>query len=349
MSIPQNLLHFSEDEANILRHSHSNFLYLFKTKPDDEDGTSFVKIGLTEKQTLLARLDDYKPYTNVALTIRPSKIHYIHTNDVRLRETLIKRVLNKHPEIEVYHNAEYFKGPYDILLKIFSLIALKDIEYLSRYSDIDQSLDLLNTILELEEPLSEEDSNCKTLSCSKCGKECKDKKGLTLHESKCEKVNKLNCSFCNALFQTNSSVIRHEKTCNAIKEEARRKEQEEKDIKHKNELRELKDSYEQQLSTLRESYEVQIRDIKQKTFEVNNFKNRCTDDIYNHPEYISIVKELEWTKQALKTKQNDYIDLIKKKDELKEQYDDLIIEYVDLTKETRNDKNEIIKLLKYMK
>jgi len=154
MSIPENLLHFSEDEANILCHNHSNFLYLFKTKLDDEDRTSFVKIGITEKQTLLARLDDYKPYTNVALTIRPSKIHYIHTKDVRLRETLIKRVLNKHPEIEAYHNAEYFKGPYDILLKVFSLIGLKDIEFLSRYSDIKQSLDLLNTILELEEPFT---------------------------------------------------------------------------------------------------------------------------------------------------------------------------------------------------
>jgi phage host-nuclease inhibitor protein Gam len=65
--------------------------------------------------------------------------------------------------------------------------------------------------------------------CSTCNKICKDRKGLTLHESKCDKVNTLICSPCKTEFKTHSSLVRHEKTCKAIKEEIERKQKKEQD------------------------------------------------------------------------------------------------------------------------
>jgi hypothetical protein len=83
--------------------------------------------------------------------------------------------------------------------------------------------------------------------CSSCGKICKDKRGLTLHESKCDKVSKNTCIPCGGVFKNNSSLVRHEKTCKVIKETLERKENEEKEIQRERRLEELKQLYEQKL------------------------------------------------------------------------------------------------------
>jgi hypothetical protein len=57
-----------------------------------------------------------------------------------------------------------------------------------------------------------------TLSCYKCGRHCKDKRGLKVHETRCQHTVKLKCSYCSSFFDTNESLNSHLEQCKAIKE-----------------------------------------------------------------------------------------------------------------------------------
>jgi hypothetical protein len=54
-------------------------------------------------------------------------------------------------------------------------------------------------------------------SCDRCGKECKDKRGLALHLKKCEGLKALDCEYCNQVFANPYSLSVHLTRCKAIK------------------------------------------------------------------------------------------------------------------------------------
>ena len=54
-------------------------------------------------------------------------------------------------------------------------------------------------------------------ACDRCGKECKDKRGLALHLKKCEGLKALDCEYCNQTFANPYSLSVHLTRCKAIK------------------------------------------------------------------------------------------------------------------------------------
>jgi hypothetical protein len=144
-------------------------------------------------------------------------------------------------------------------------------------------------------------------SCDRCGKECKDKRGLTLHIKKCDGNKPSQCEFCKEDFSNQYILAVHLTRCKIIKAQNKEKEviareetikklsslEEEnkqlkdllKDIefKHQKEVSDVKSSlridYEQQLK-IREndvsSYHIEIqtlsRDVKNKDQQLEELK-----------------------------------------------------------------------------
>lgn len=71
------------------------------------------------------------------------------------------------------------------------------------------------------------DSSSKSI-CSKCGKECKDKRGLSIHEGKCTGPEQFVCMYCNVGFCSKHSLSRHSKTCKHVEDYEAKEEKKEK-------------------------------------------------------------------------------------------------------------------------
>ncbi len=56
------------------------------------------------------------------------------------------------------------------------------------------------------------------LACSKCGKLCKDKRGLSVHEARCQITHKLRCTYCSSFFDSDHLLKTHLEQCKAIQE-----------------------------------------------------------------------------------------------------------------------------------
>ena len=144
-------------------------------------------------------------------------------------------------------------------------------------------------------------------SCDRCGKECKDKRGLTLHIKKCDGKKPNQCEFCNEEFANQYSLAVHLTRCKIIKAQNKEKEViareetikrlsskeeetrqlnerlKEMELKYQKDLEDIKKSlridYEQQLK-IREndvsSYHIEIqtlsRDVKNKDQQLEELK-----------------------------------------------------------------------------
>ena len=64
--------------------------------------------------------------------------------------------------------------------------------------------------------------------CLNCGKVCKDKRGLSIHEARCSGLSSFECSECGSVFQSFSNLKRHQTTCDKYKEIEMRKEYDER-------------------------------------------------------------------------------------------------------------------------
>ena len=117
--------------------------------------------------------------------------------------------------------------------------------------------------------------------CSTCSKICKDRKGLTLHESKCEKVNTLICGPCGAEFKTNSSLVRHEKTCKTIKEEIERKQKQEQEELLRRHIEQQKSELQKKIDSLNDmiriNQEANIKDIERREEERRSLETKLKE------------------------------------------------------------------------
>lgn len=55
-------------------------------------------------------------------------------------------------------------------------------------------------------------------NCSKCGKACKDKRGLRIHEARCSGLSSFDCEECGSSFQSFSNLKRHQSTCDKYRD-----------------------------------------------------------------------------------------------------------------------------------
>ena len=67
-----------------------------------------------------------------------------------------------------------------------------------------------------------------SLDCSKCGRVCKDRKGLSKHETCCTGVLDLTCpdADCKKMFTTRSNLYKHIRSCKVIKNKQAKEQQE---------------------------------------------------------------------------------------------------------------------------
>ena len=249
-------IHFSSFIKYIPSHTHSNFMYFFCTKPMSSNDRGSVKIGITETQTLHKRLSQYKHTKNIEISIIPVNIYYITTDNVANRETILKRMMASHPDMKCYQGSEYFEGKIDSMLNIFSYIALAsldeintlytkktfksifkrirtikyDVTYITEifpYTEDDNDLENIvdniesdNNSTSSEYQESESDTETDIIStdfpCSKCGRYCKDKRGLGIHEVVCKGTRDFICIYCNVSFCSRQSLSRHSKTCKHV-------------------------------------------------------------------------------------------------------------------------------------
>ena len=132
MALEQGKIYKSITANSIYRHEHSNFLYMFLTKPITKDGKASVKIGMTVKQTLSERMRGYC-YNEFDLSVTPSNILFIHTDNIVAREKLLKKLLNQHPSIFLYRGTEFFNGNYETLKTLFMSISILDSDSINNF------------------------------------------------------------------------------------------------------------------------------------------------------------------------------------------------------------------------
>jgi hypothetical protein len=249
-------IHFASFIKYIPSHTHSNFMYFFSTKPMSSNERGSVKIGITETQPLHKRLGQYKHVKNIEVSVIPVNIYYIHTDNVSKRESILKRMMNSHPDMKCYQGAEYFEGNIVIMLNMFAYIALAtldeidtlyvkksfksmfkritnikyDVIYLTEIfpytEDEDNDIERMILTIDTESECnfsdcdeSESDLGQTNYSCSKCKKYCKDRRGLSVHESKCGKTKKPICPHCNTEFLYLGSLHNHLNSCKVLKQE----------------------------------------------------------------------------------------------------------------------------------
>lgn len=163
-------------------------------------------------------------------------------------------------------------------------------------------------------------------NCSRCGKECKDKRGLSVHEASCKKNKNFHCPHCSILFACNTTLVRHIPVCsvkmqNDIKKEIEDKEQERR-IQYENTIKQLKE--ENQI--LQSSFSKRESDfLNEKEFLI-----RQTD--YN---IKTIEQEKKKTEEELNISKSQLEETIKETKVLRERLDQAFIE-------SKQDKNKIV-------
>jgi hypothetical protein len=139
--------------------------------------------------------------------------------------------------------------------------------------------------------------------CERCGKECKDKRGLTLHVKKCDGKKPNQCEFCSEEFANQYSLAVHLTRCKVVKAQNKEKE----DIAKEEMIKKLvhKEEENKQLRDLLKEMEIKyhkdITDIK-TSFRLNyeqQIKIRDNDVSSYHIEIQTLLRELKDKEQQI--------------------------------------------------
>ncbi len=118
--------------------------------------------------------------------------------------------------------------------------------------------------------------NTSNHSCSRCGKVCKDKRGLTLHLKSCEGIKVLTCEFCNGTFVNQYTLSVHMSRCNEGKRHIQEQEQllRDENQRLKDQLRELELKYQKEQADLKTSLRIDLeRQLKIRDNDVFSLIN----------------------------------------------------------------------------
>ncbi len=224
----------------------TSYLYFFLTDKQPNERQAFIKFGLTYRN-ISDRIVQYE-----SEGISPVNIYYISTDKIKLRETIIKEFYeqaDKYNDLPIWKHKgrEFYKGDLVLLTNIFlyvSSLSIVDLENV-RTRDLKEVMLLLkpinnyniqyhsNSISYISDPIQDDISvldssnpnssliqseieNAKYI-CTLCNKECKDKRGLAIHETNCKKVKpllkKFECQYCNNEFASKQSLQIHLEKC----------------------------------------------------------------------------------------------------------------------------------------
>ena len=113
-------------------------------------------------------------------------------------------------------------------------------------------------------------------SCSRCGKICKDKRGLTLHLKSCEGIKVLTCSYCNCTFVSQYTLSVHLFRCNQSKKHIKDQEQllHEENHSLKERLSQIESRHKTELSDLKNALRIDLeRQLKIRDNDVSSLIN----------------------------------------------------------------------------
>ena len=128
--------------------------------------------------------------------------------------------------------------------------------------------------------------------CSKCGKECKDKRGLSIHEGKCKETKKFICIYCNVEFCSRHSLSRHTNTCKHIQEYEAKEESKDK-------IQELEQKISAMMIRQKTVDQCHEFDIKRRQEAEDSLIKEKTDMISKIDNLNKIVSELEQERLSL--------------------------------------------------
>jgi hypothetical protein len=117
-------------------------------------------------------------------------------------------------------------------------------------------------------------------SCSRCGKICKDKRGLTLHLKSCEGIKVLTCSYCNCTFVNQYTLSVHLFRCNQSKKHIKDQEQllHEENHSLKERLSQIESRHQTELSDLKNALRIDLeRQLKIRDNDVSSLINEYKD------------------------------------------------------------------------
>ena len=145
-------------------------------------------------------------------------------------------------------------------------------------------------------------------TCSKCGKTCKDKRGLSVHEARCSGINSFNCEACGGgPFQSCSHLKRHHGSCDKYKEKIVRQEFSSLEDKWKTKVQEK----ENHIQRLQEN----IKDTELScSLRIDTISKEAKEETKTH------LVEIENLKASLKALQEKYELLETKKENIIDQY-----------------------------
>ncbi len=127
-------------------------------------------------------------------------------------------------------------------------------------------------------------------SCSKCGKICKDKRGLAIHEARCgiiKEEKRYVCEYCDLEVKNNDNLQRHLNVC---------KKKKDKEVEDKKQ--EITVSYQTQINDLHREYERRLmteQDLYRREKEWNNTINKS-----NIERITMLEKQVRQLEQELK-------------------------------------------------
>jgi hypothetical protein len=144
--------------------------------------------------------------------------------------------------------------------------------------------------------MSQLDNIDRGYSCTKCGRQCKDKKGQSLHENKCGVERSRICTYCNSTFASVDNLNRHYLSCKlyqkAKEEETKANEKAAVDqsiLKIKEEYEEKIKQYEQRISPCSLQNELDL--VNQQNKEQKKLLQEYTEKIYKLETRIEYLNE----------------------------------------------------------
>jgi hypothetical protein len=134
--------------------------------------------------------------------------------------------------------------------------------------------------------------------CSKCNKQCKDKRGLSIHENKCgiiKETKEFICEYCNVRFSTNQTLQHHTHICSSRIEKEKMKAYEEE----KKRLQEI-------INKQNEMYNKKEEEFKREKIRMNQHSDMNLKEILaEQKELHNKCNELQRTNNLLVQKNQD--------------------------------------------
>lgn len=157
--------------------------------------------------------------------------------------------------------------------------------------------------------------------CPKCGKQCRDKRGVTIHLKKCGDIKEFICNACNAEFTAHNSLLVHYNRCKIIKQQ-----NQEKEIAKQQESLKLE---------LLEKQERILSDVEKKDNELQKLQDKLKEIELKHEQDLkeSMLKHQEELKDLNVKIRSDYEEQIKMRDKDLNQYYNEINSAKDILKE----------------